>query len=459
MDNVGVRDAFRVWWVDYCGVTRMRVIPAARVLRGVKGGDPVQLALTPACMGMPAIADLPPRDSPLTAVGEVGFTPDWSSLRQAITALPHSTGDSSEAGAKRMLFVPGDFSELDLSLEDKAAAREPWNHCSRSILRRALGELKDRTGVSMKMGFETEFVLYENGGEHQKPLGGDLTYCAAEKYAVASEFLECVVETLAVAGINTEQMHAESAPGQYEISTQYSDAMVAADECVLTRALIAAVAVENGLRASFSPKPFASQAGQGAHVHFSLWRDGLNQWRRRNWDELSLTNSFLAGILHSAPALTAVCSSSPLSFQRLVPNSWSGTWQAYGAYNRECALRLIPHEGHAEYKAIDPSANPYLAAASIAAAGTNGIIHKMPLRPPTTTNPAALIGTDAELSRLPTNLETALAALCTQAPGEPLRNLFGPAVVDAFCCVKRFEHELAANLTPHELQSKYRFRY
>mmetsp|Transcript_7940 Transcript_7940/g.21042 ORF Transcript_7940/g.21042 Transcript_7940/m.21042 type:complete len:450 (+) Transcript_7940:3-1352(+) len=449
MEHVSARDAFRVWWVDYCGLTRLRVVPGERVLRSAKAKEPVHVGITPACMGMPPMADRPPRDSPLSVVGEVQLSPDWSSLRQVLLRREQaaSVENAAERSEKRMLFVGGDFTELDASR---------WAHCPRGFAQRQVDALEREHGVTLKMGFETEFVLFEQRGQGG-PLGGDATYCGAEKYAHASAFLEELVESLASAGIGVEQLHAESAPGQFEVSTGYEDALTAADNVVLTRAVISTLALDHNLRASFSPKPFAACAGNGVHAHFSLWRNGENQF-----GDAAQRNSFLAGVLESAPALAAICSSSPLSYERLQPSTWSGAWHAYGAYNRECCLRLIPHEGHAEFKAVDASANPYLVAGCIAASGNHGIRNALSLPVEQLTDPATSGGVmqdGTECASLPGSLEAALEALCAESSGAPLREALGPDAVAAFCAAKRLEHALAAEHDVEKRRSLYKFRY
>ena len=75
-------------------------------------------------------------------------------------------------------------------------------------------------------------------------------------------------------GPEVYQFHAESGPGQFEIATAPYGPLEAADKLLLTRETIAAVARENNLLATFVPKYFPDQAGNGAQFHFSLWKVG-----------------------------------------------------------------------------------------------------------------------------------------------------------------------------------------
>ena len=71
-------------------------------------------------------------------------------------------------------------------------------------------------------------------------------------------------------------MHAEAAPGQFEVVTAHWPAPLAADRLLLTREAIHAVAARHGLLACFLPKPLPSAPGNGCHLHMSLWEGGVN---------------------------------------------------------------------------------------------------------------------------------------------------------------------------------------
>eukprot|EP00976_Prorocentrum_cordatum_P042877 869209-Prorocentrum_minimum.AAC.1 len=62
----------------------------------------------------------------------------------------------------------------------------------------------------------------------------------------AADVLEEIYDTLAQMGIQVEQMHAESAPGQFEVVTAHKPALEAADQLLYTREAICAVAADHG---------------------------------------------------------------------------------------------------------------------------------------------------------------------------------------------------------------------
>src|SRR5205807_9482074 len=152
---------------------------------------------------------------------------------------------------------------------------------------------------------------------------------------------------------------------------------------IAVRETIRAVALlQYGLVASFAPKPFANQAGNGCHVHISAWRDDRNAFYDGNAD-LGLSRegrAFAAGVLEHLPALLAITCPSVNSYRRLAPNMWSSAYTCWGLDNREAAVRVAsPFKGrveastHIEIKAVDGSANPYLALGAIVAAGLDGM--------------------------------------------------------------------------------------
>ncbi len=166
------------------------------------------------------------------------------------------------------------------------------------------------------------------------------------------------------------------------MSVAVEDLVGAADTLVLVRETIRACAFRHGLQASFSPKMIVDGAGNGGHLHLSLWRDDRNLFSGGE-GQLGLTaeaEAFTAGVLSRLPALLAIGAPSPASYLRLIPQHWAGAFQAWGLENRETALRVVRgaagSEGRAanlEVKAFDLAANPYLAVAAVVFAGLAGI--------------------------------------------------------------------------------------
>jgi len=181
------------------------------------------------------------------------------------------------------------------------------------------------------------------------------------------------------------------------------------------------VAQRHGLMASFVPKVFVEQAGCGAHLHLSLWKQGTNITGKSGRGPTlgREASAFAAGILEHLPALMTFTTPSTNSFKRIRPHFWSGAFTCWGQGNREAAIRVPPTGSGStitnfELKTVDPSCNPYLALGAVIAAGLNGIAQGKPLGEPVNVDPAALPEEEREsrgIRPLPMQLRDALEAL------------------------------------------------
>jgi glutamine synthetase len=185
------------------------------------------------------------------------------------------------------------------------------------------------------------------------------------------------------------------------------------------------VALRHGLYALFAPKPWLEQAGNGCHLHFSVWsKDGKSN---RFYDQgqayglSTLAHQFMAGVFEHLPALVALTCASVNSYHRLQPQTWASAYRVWGPDNREGALRVASptrsresQSTNVELKASDSSSNPYLALGGVIAAGLDGIDRRLELPPPATTDPHLLSETERRAigaDRLPQSLEEAIGHL------------------------------------------------
>ncbi len=197
--------------------------------------------------------------------------------------------------------------------------------------------------------------------------------------AKSREYADALVAALESQRIPLEQYYAELGHGQQEVSTAHASAVQAADEQVLVRETIRGVAAEKELVASLAPKPWADVAGNGAHVHFSLWEGERNRFYAEGGLS-ALAEQFLAGVLEHLPGLCGLTAPSFQSYQRIAPGMWAGAYACWGHDNREAPVRVpSPFLGaeeastNAELKAVDATCNPYLALGGIIAAGLDGV--------------------------------------------------------------------------------------
>lgn len=192
-----------------------------------------------------------------------------------------------------------------------------------------------------------------------------------------------MVENLLACGVRVEVHHHEVATaGQGEIDLKYAPLTRMADNVMIYKYVVKNVAFKNGLTATFMPKPIFGDNASGMHTHQSLWKNGENLFfEPAGYGFLSqLALWYIGGLLHHAPALLAFCAPTTNSYRRLVPGYEAPVNLVYSKRNRSACIRVPmysdnPSAIRIEFRPPDPSANPYLAFASMLMAGIDGIIN------------------------------------------------------------------------------------
>ena len=382
--------------------------------------------------------DVPAPGGGIGPTGEVRLMPAWDTLR----ILPYAQGHAS---------VIADMYTLD---------GKPFELCPRYFLKRMMDEAA-HCGFHVKAAFENEFSLLKpnEDGKGVKPVESTL-YCETLAMDTSHDVLMDIFSSLTEQELIIEQYYAESASGQHEISIRYSDAMTAATEQIVFRETVKAVAMKHKLVASFMPKIFPNQAGNGTHLHISLHKsDGTNIVPSNSTPrELSPTAlHFIAGILQHLPALMAITVPSTNSYRRLQPCTWSGNYRCWGYGNRECAIRvpLSPYSNtqtpsNFELKISDATSNPYLSLGAVIAAGVDGVRRKLPITPPVDVDPGHLSEDDLckmKIEVLPSNLKDAVDALSMD---EVLLKALQPPLSKAVLGVRTSEYESMKDMSLQE---------
>ena len=144
--------------------------------------------------------------------------------------------------------------------------------------------LRDVVNKASHMGFscyahpEIEFFMLKslpNDGSRPEAID-DGGYFDQAYHDIAPHFRRHAIEALESMGISVEFSHHETAPGQQEIDLRYADALSMADNIMTFRYIIKEVAINDGVRATFMPKPFTDYAGSGMHTHVSLFEGENN---------------------------------------------------------------------------------------------------------------------------------------------------------------------------------------
>lgn len=303
---------------------------------------------------------------------------------------------------------------------------QPYEYDSRVVLKRQLARLQAK-GWLMHTGLEPEFCLLTKDayGRLQPVDTSDTLQKPCYDYkgiTRQSAFLEKLTEALIAYGLDVYQIDHEDANGQFEINYTYSDCLTSADNFILFKMAASEIANQMGMICSFMPKPFSNRPGNGMHMHISI-SDGQSNLFHDDNDPTGhglskMAYHFLGGILAHAPALAAIAAPTVNSYKRLVVGqslsgaTWAPAYISYGNNNRSTMVR-IPY-GRLELRLSDGSANPYLAAAAVIAAGLDGLARELHPGAGTADNlydysPAQLKA--AGIGILPQNLNQAVRAL------------------------------------------------
>ena len=252
----------------------------------------------------------------------------------------------------------------------------------RYVLKRTLTKAAN-LGFNVYTHPEVEFYLFkESPVAGQVPIPVDqYGYFDNAPNGVGHDFRRQAIMMLEAMGISVEYSHHEGGPGQQEIDLRYADALTTADNLMTFRLVMQEVALEQGLFASFMPKPFRDHPGSGMHTHLSLFEGDRNAFFEPGSEyQLSkVARSFIAGLLAHAPEITAVTNQWVNSYKRLAGGAEAPSWICWGHNNRSALIRVPmykPAKGNStriEFRSMDSACNPYLALALLLAAGLKGI--------------------------------------------------------------------------------------
>lgn len=349
---------------------------------------------------------------------------------------------------------------------------EPYEACPRQVLRRAAHALGQR-GWHLRSGIEPEFFLLVHDARGWRP-ADDLDRLDNASYDLKSlprqaAFLLDLQRALAGCGLDVTEFNHEDAPGQYEVNFGFDEATASADQLMLFKLAGHALAEARQMVFSMMPRPFADQPGSGMHLHVSLWQGQGSNARNlfvphrpdgavdRSAALSALGRQFAAGVLAHAPALCAIAAPTVNSYKRLQPGSprcgtnWAPACISHGHDNRTALMRTL-HDRF-EWRLPDASANPYLALATLIAAGLDGVDRALEL-PPAVEDDLYRMGPAGwaarGLARLPQDLGQALDALEADAV---VCGALGAVLSTEFVRLKRAEYDAhAAHVGDWELE-------
>ncbi len=384
---------------------------------------------------------------------------------------------------KPTLSFMGDIYEIT------AEGRKPFNKDARIILNQAVEKLR-KTGLADQfiIGPEYEFHILDNVSYWNHPHNSgfllesrqadwhteDLEDNSGYKIAPEDGYhkdaphdinrnlraeISLAIEKM---GIDIKYHHHEvGGPGQHEIEVKPDDALKLSDASMIIKYFVKNLAFKYNKTATFMPKPFYGEAGNGLHVHMQLFKDGRSVFAGpdNNYAGLSrLALNFMGGILLHTPALMGLVAPSTNSYKRLVRGYEAPVAVCFATGNRSAVIRIpgyatSPEKRRFEFRPGDAAGNTYLTFAALLMAGLDGIEKGIdPIKSgygPIDKNMYNLTPEEkARLVFLPDNLETALKALKDDYQFLLADNVFSEGLINDWIKTKKRESEIVNNY-PH----------
>jgi len=405
MRKTGGIDLIEAKFLDMGGVLRGRLFPSNRLQNLVRNG----FGFDGSSVGFVGI-----QDSDMVAI------PDVSTKR----ILPCNDG-------RILLFI------CDILQRGK-----PFDGSTRFLLRKELKELP----YKVLMGPEIEFYALRSGNQVDTA-----TYMASYPQDTFEPFKRKLLPKLQELGLEIEFAHHEVGPGQHEIILQSDNPTEMADKIVLYKYILRVLAREDGFDVTFMPKPFPQYAGNGMHVHMSLWdkenifydHDGGNKISQKG-------RYFIGGLLEFYSEIALATNSTVNSYKRLVPGHEAPVYITWGVGNRSTLIRIPNYSTEkqrlrVEVRTPDSLSDPYLAFLSIIRAGMEGIKKKIEPPEPCETNVYNLPLSKIKKSGVRTLPKNLLEAIRQARDGRILKEILG----------KHFERFIGLKENEWDEYSKY----
>jgi glutamine synthetase len=236
-----------------------------------------------------------------------------------------------------------------------------------------------------------------------------------------------------------------------------------ADNVMTYRLVVKEIARQQGVYASFMPKPIYGINGSGMHVHQSLFKGGRNAFfdAKEKYHLSRVGKAFTAGLLKHAPEITAITSQWVNSYKRLIPGYEAPVYICWAQMNRSALIRVPMYKPgkesstRIEYRSPDPACNPYLAFSVMLAAGLEGVERDYKLAPSANDNIYEMTEDQrrrAGIFSLPDDL---LEAIKLTEESKLVKQALGEQLFEYFIRNKKMEwDEYKAQVTQYEV-NKY----
>lgn len=363
---------------------------------------------------------------------------------------------------------------------------EAYSRDPRYVARKAEAYLK-QTGIATTSfwGPEAEFFLFNdvrygggtnssfyhidsvegwwNSGSDKGPnFGGQIPpkrgYFPTPPMDTQQDVRSKIVMALEESGIPIEVHHHEVATaGQAEIDMHFDSLTKMADNVIKYKYIVKNVARKNNLTATFMPKPLFSDNGSGMHVHSSLWKGDVNTfYNESGYAGISdLAKYYIGGLIKHSSAILALAAPTTNSYRRLVPGFEAPVNLAYSQRNRSAICRIpvyskSPKAKRVEFRAPDPSCNPYLCFPALLMAGLDGIQNRIDPGEPIDKDLYELPPSEAKkIKQVPGSLDAVLAALEADHDFLLKGDVFTMDLLEAYISYKKSAELDPVRMRPH----------
>jgi glutamine synthetase len=360
---------------DTNGLLRGQLVSTASlagILRDGMGMSPVTLALDPTdeVLELPGVSD-----------GTADFHDD------ALRVDPGTARTLPWAQEGRDLLVLANYGGESAAL------------CPRSLLAAVLARALEH-GYAPRYGLELEYTLFDETAESARAKNyRDLRPATPHKshdlvlYQVAqTEWYDAVADMCGPLRIDLAKMHEEIGAGFLEATLAAGERLEPADQLVLLKNFLRALALRQGRSVTFMPRWSEDADSQSSHLHMSLLdpsgepvfydgagRHGMSQTFRH----------FVGGLQRYLGELSLLFLPTVNSYRRFAPGTFAPPGLTWGYENRTSCLRIVGHSGgtlRVENRLAGADTNPYLIVAATLAAGVAGILEGAEPEPEVTGN-------------------------------------------------------------------------
>jgi len=325
-------------------------------------------------------------------------------------------------------------------------SHQPVPHAPRQMLKRQIAQLRE-LGYDAMMATELEFFLFEktvddirkSGFRDMVPISGYNEDYNILQTTKEEGVMRPIRNGLFGAGLPIENSKGEAETGQEELNIRYAEALACADHHIIAKNAIKEIAWQHGHAATFLPKWHHAKVGSSAHVHQSVWKDGIPVFHdaASDFGMSDLMRHYMAGLIAYAPEYTFFLAPYVNSYKRFAKGTFAPTKTVWSVDNRTAGFRLCGDGTKAirvECRIGGSDLNPYLAQAAMLAAGIRGIKDKMELAPPTKGDAYE----NAQAQDIPQTLRAATEKLRSSVF---LREAFGNDVIDHYTRCAEWEQE------------------